>query len=124
MFFVLGKPDNDHFLMVNATSQVPARLHHLEQKVGRFGLTAQDVSVHLPCGSHGFITKDTLIDCSNPFLLSTEDLIKGDEFALFDVLPSPQFFGPLLNAWAASPFALEAHLNQVRPQWSAYEIIF
>lgn len=124
MFFVLGKPDDNHFLMVNATSQVSSRLHHLGRKLRSVGVTAQDVSVHLPRGSYSFITKDTLIDCSDPFLMSVEDLINGDELALFDAPPSPQFFAPLLNAWAASPLALTPHLNQVRPQWSAHGITF
>ena len=124
MFFVLGKSDDDCFLMVNASSQVSSRLHHLGRKVGPFGLTAQKVSVHLPRGSYNFITRDTVIDCSDPFRLSAEDLINGDEFALFDAPPPPQFFEPLLKAWAASPFAFDAHLNQVRPQWTAHGITF
>ncbi|MBZ8177472.1 hypothetical protein GSS88_06640 [Corynebacterium sp. 3HC-13] len=115
---MLGKPDDDHFLMVNATSKVEVRLHHLGKTVDRFGLTAQDVSVHLQPGSHSFITKDTLIDCSKPFRLSTEDLIKAEVFALFDDPPSLEFFVPLLKAWAASPWAERAHLEKVRLRWS------
>lgn len=124
MFFVLGKPDEDNFLMVNATSNVSSCVHHLGVKVRRFGLTAQDVSVQLSQGTRHFITKDTVIDCSDPFLLSTDQLINGEEFALFDDPPTSQFFEPLLKAWAASPFALEAQLNHVRPQWSPHGISF
>lgn len=124
MFFVLGKTDNDRFLMVNATSQVSTRLHHLGRRVRPFELVAKDVSVQLSRGSHSFITKDTLIDCSEPFQLSAEELISGDEFALFDTPPLPQFFVPLLEAWAASPFTPKAHLDKVRPQWSSHGIVF
>lgn len=124
MFFVLGQIDGDRFLMVNATSQVSTRLHHLGLKVRRFGLTAQDVSVQLPEGSHSFITKNTLIDCSEPFQLSTKDLIRGEEFALFDNPPPLHFFAPLLKAWAASPFTATAHLKAVRTQWSSHGISF
>lgn len=126
MFFVLGKTDEGRFLMINATSKVSKRLDHLGQKVRPYGLTAEDVSVHLPQGSHSFITKDTVIDCSEPFLLSTDDLINGEEFALFDEddVPSAQFFAPLLEAWAASPFTSEAYLSMVRPQWSRHGFTF
>lgn len=124
MFFVLGKVDKEHFLMVNATSQVSPRLHHLSQKVRRFELTAQDVSVKLSRGSHSFISKDTVIDCSEPFQLNADDLIHGEEFALFDDPPSPQFFAPLLKAWAASPFTSVAHLETVRLQWFKHGITF
>ncbi|KAB1503020.1 hypothetical protein F7230_05590 [Corynebacterium sp. 320] len=124
MFFVLGRLNNDDVVMVNATSQVSKRLHHLGERIRRFNLTAQDVSVRLTPGTHNFIKKDTVIDCSMPFLLNPKDLMEGDEFALFDEPPAPPFFEPLLKAWAASPFTRPAHLEQVRPQWVEHGIIF
>ncbi|EPD68523.1 hypothetical protein HMPREF1219_01704 [Corynebacterium pyruviciproducens ATCC BAA-1742] len=124
MFFVLGTLGTDKIVLVNATSQVHKRLHNLDATLRMFGVAATDVTVRLPAGSHPFITKDTVIDCSRPFILTRHDLAAGEDFSLLSNPPSEEFFVPLLHAWAASPFAQPAYLEEIRGQWARRGIVF
>ncbi|PRQ11012.1 hypothetical protein C1Y63_08430 [Corynebacterium sp. 13CS0277] len=124
MFFVLGKPDPEHFLLVNATSRVEKARDQLDRIFKPFDCSASDVSVTLEAKSHPFLTKKTLIDCSQPHRLSLEELINGAHFELLENAPDLEFFIPLLTAWAASPLTNEADLTSLRPQWKEHGILF
>ena len=118
MFFVLGKANDDVFVMVNATSQVKSSLQHLEYACKPFGCSADEVSVLLNSGSYPFITKDTLISCRDPHMVTREDLKNGREFDLLGSPPEFSFFVPLLQAWQRSPWLQPEVFENVRQQWA------
>lgn len=124
MFFVLGEVSTGQFVMVNATSKVGNRLTALNSLTASFGLTAENVSVRLKKGDYPFIKMDTIIDCSQPALLTREQLMNGQNFALLEPPADDALFVKLLKAWSSSPFVSPAHLNEVRGQWAHRGVIF
>lgn len=118
MFFVIGWHDANSLILVNATSKVKKTLYHLEKALGPFDVTASDVSVRVDQGRYACITKPTLINCYEGYVISVNSLLKGTSLSPIDNPPGVELFQEIVPSWLRSPRVSRSMKEPILRQWN------